>query len=261
MKKWSEIQQTALNKMFMVLTDINEDVNDYLSKMISYANEALIFIANDLRPNIREISLKYCGDFDPTKQTDVKSEKYNYYTIKDKLTFDGEELTHKDFIYSDGKNWIISKNNLIFKMPDDFISYADISHTFNPNSFTKNRFLKFEKDTPVVYIGRDKLVLPKLGDYKLYYYALYGEIPLDLATTDSDRDLTLDYYQDGELVFTGIPQSVLNTLPSYIASQLQAQDDPQRSTILRNEFELMCSRLDTTNYYNIESFISEGGWV
>lgn len=261
MKKWSEIQQATLNKMFMVLTDVNEDVNDYLSKMIYFANEALTFIANDIRPNVRKITLTYKGDFDFSIEHDRVKETYNYYTVKEKNTFDGQEVNPGDFIYSNGTDWIISRQNLVFKFPDDFISFADISCTFNRNEYTTDRFLEFQENADKLIIGENSVLLPYLGTYTLYYYALYGYIPLTLAVSDADRDLTKDHYSDGILDFTAIPQSVLNTLPSYIASQLQGQDDPQRSAILRNEFELMCSRLDSTNFYNIESFVSKGGWV
>jgi len=262
MKKWSEIQQATLNKMFMVLTDINEDVNDYLSKMIYFANEALTFIANDLRPNVRHIQLTYKGNFNFDIEHDVVKEKYNYYRVKTEGTFDNELVKYGDYIYSNGTDWVISKGNMIFEFPDDFISYADISCTFNPNENTEDRFLTPQSNATKINIGEKKLLLPYNGVYELYYYALYGYIPLNLAVSDSDRDLTKDHYdENGKLDFTGIPQSILNVLPSYIASQLQGQDDPQRSAILRNEFELMCSRLDDTNFYNIEGFISEGGWV
>lgn len=263
MKKWSEIQQATLNKMFMVLTDINEDVNDYLSKMIGFANEALIFIANDICPNVREITLEYAGDLNYDMSLhNIVLEKYKYYRAKEAGVFDGIEVAAGDYVYSNGTDWVISRKNLVFKMPEDFISFADISPTFNPNEYTRDKTLKMQKNAQLLHVGRDSVVLPYLGTYKLYYYALYSEIPLDLATTDADRDLTKDHFDEsGNLIMTGISQSVLNTLPSYIASQLQAQDDPQRSTILRNEFELMSSRLESNNLYNIEGFISEGDWV
>ena len=261
MKKWSEIQQATLNKMFLVLTDITDDVNDYLSKMIFYANEALSFIANDIRPNVREISLTYAGDFDFDAVHDKIAEKHKYYTVTSVGVFDGVSVEPGDYIYSTGADWIISKKNFVYEFPEDFISFADISNTFVPNKYSKGKDISAELNAEMVIVGRNKVVLPKLGNYKLYYYALYGEIPSNLAVSDADRDLTKDFYLDGELVFTGIPQSVLNTLPTYIASQLQGQDDPQRSSILRNEFEVMCGRLDDTNFYNIEGFTSKGGWI
>lgn len=263
MKKWSEIQEATLYNLFMTLTDVNEEVNDYLSKMIYYANDCLSVIANDIRPNVRKIVLEYKGDFNPEIEHNVKTEKYNYYSVKSSCAFDGETLNSGDYIYSDGVNWIISRKNFIFQFPEDFISYSDISCTFDPNEFTKDMFAKFEENCEKIYIGTDKLLLPKEGTYNLYYYALYGIIPnnLPFSSEGIDRDLTKDYYEDGVLTFTGIPQSVLNVLPTYIASKLCAQDDPQRSAILRNEFEIAANRLDSTNFYNLEGFVSKGGWV
>ena len=57
-----------------------------------------------------------------------------------------------------------------------------------------------------------------------------------------------------------IDVSVLNLLPTYIASQVLAQDDIQRSVILKNEFEVMLSRLYNENMYAVKHYESKGGW-
>lgn len=82
--------------------------------------------------------------------------------------------------------------------------------------------------------------------YELYYNALYPEITQQQM--DDDSDLSVGIYPD-----------VLNTLPSYVASQLKMQDDPQLGTIMRNEFELLCQRLQINDYYEPGHFESEGG--
>ena len=88
-------------------------------------------------------------------------------------------------------------------------------------------------------------MLKKRGDYKLLYNALWHEI----TTTDITEDSELE-----------IDASVLNCLPTYMASQLLSQDDIQRSTILKNEFELMLARLDTNIMYESNHYQSTGGW-
>lgn len=116
----------------------------------------------------------------------------------------------------------------VINMPDDFLSFY-VNGAPNPE---------------LSYIT-DKTVTGKAGDYKIYYNALWKEITKD----DIINDTTLP-----------IDVSVLNCLPTYMASQLLSQDDIQRSAILKNEFELLLARLDTEIMYESNHFKSEGGW-
>ena len=116
-------------------------------------------------------------------------------------------------------------------MPDDFLSHAGTVNYIN--------------DTPnpkIIYLKNNKLRLPEKGSYNIYYNARWEYIK-----EDNPVDLDID-------------PSILMCIPTYVASKLLAQDDVQRSTILRNEFELMLSRLDTNITNEATSFHSEGGW-
>lgn len=184
MKKWSEIKQATLDKLF--LDEDEAQQQNYLQKFRYLANECLNIIANGVKPKI--------------------------------ATF---EITTTD-------------ENQIVEFPEDFISYADLVN-----------YLDDEPDPILIYIDWNKIKLKKAGNYKIFYNAIWHEINKDDIKTDAELH---------------IDPSVLNCLPTYMASQLLAQDDVQRSTILKNEFELMLSRLDVNVMNQQNHFKSEGGW-
>ena len=184
MKKWSEIKQATLDKLF--LDDSEAEQQGYLAKFGYLANEGLVLIANGVKPKIG--------------------------------LFEHEAL----------------EDNTIVKMPDDFISFTNMVNYLNDSP-----------DPTIVYMGDKSLKLPIKGNYKIYYNAAWQKITK--KEIDENSELEID-------------DSILTCLPTYIASQLLAQDDIQRSTILKNEFELMLSRLDTDIFYQENHFKSTGGW-
>lgn len=123
--------------------------------------------------------------------------------------------------------------NSKIKMPSDFISFeGDISYVGR----------KYPK---LFFFGRDVISPLFTGKYSVLYYAYYPEITKDNVVSDSILD---------------IDKSVLECIPTYVASQLLGQNDPQRAAILRNEFEVLVNRLDNYVVENINTFNSEGGW-
>lgn len=131
-------------------------------------------------------------------------------------------------------------------MPDDFLSFAGMTNYYyklNDNGDVIDTL----PDADVIYVTDKQIILPKKGKYIIYYNALWNEITDDDVRNDNANVLNID-------------SSVLNCIPTYIASQLLSQDDPQRSAILKNEFELMLSRLDTTVMFQEKHFTSPGGW-
>jgi hypothetical protein len=102
-------------------------------------------------------------------------------------------------------------------------------------------------DPEITWVSDKLIKVNELGDYVVFYNALW-------------QPITEDYMNDQEQPDLPIDQSVLNCIPSYVASQILAEDDVQRSTILKNEYELMLSRLDTNIMYQENHFKSTGGW-
>lgn len=195
MKKWSEIKQATLNKLFMTEAEARQQL--YLANFQGYANEGLNIIANGVKPRIKAFRFSVLADDVPTAVGD--------YNLSDIIT-----------------------------MPDDFLSYADMTNYHNNTPWND-----------IVYLSDRDFVVGELGDYVIYYNALWEDI--------TEQDIK----EDTELT-THI--SVLNCLPTYIASQCLAQDDVQRSASLRNEFESMLSRLDTNIMYQEQHYQSKGGW-
>ena len=188
MKKWSEIRQGIINKLFMDEEEVNSENENYASKFAFFANECLVNIANGVKPRIAVFNVE--TDKDNTEQ----------------------------------------------QMPDDFLSFADMVN-----------YLDNVADPIIVHITDKTIMLPKKGSYKIFYNALWEPITEDYMNDQEQPDLPID-------------QSVLNCIPSYVAAQILAEDDVQRSTILKNEYELMLSRLDTNIMYQSNSFKSTGGW-
>lgn len=246
MKKWSEIKQATLDKLF--LTEDEARQQNYLEKFQRLANEGLNFIANGVKPLIKAYNVKVFEDLFVIEGTDfeydVETNTITYFNKENNLTviepaknvlyYESESVKN----VFDGTNLIktnaVSKTHNRVVMPDDFIVFADMV-IYNNKQATED----------VVYGGRDEIFLNNAGDYVIYYEALYPEITKE------------DVINDTNLM---VDKSVLNCIPSYVASQVLSQDDVQRSTILKNEFELLLSRLNTDVMYEVKHFQSTGGW-
>lgn len=184
MKKWSEIKQATLDKLF--LDEQEAQQQGYLAKFQGFANECLNVISNGVKPRI--------------------------------ATY---EVT-------------TTEENSIILMPEDFLSFADMIGYYNGIP-----------DPTVIYIDDKRILVHDIGNYVLFYNGLWQEITRDNIVNDDV--LNIDY-------------SVLNCLPTYIAAQCLGQDDVQRSSILKNEFELLLARLDTNIMYETNHYKSNGGW-
>ena len=184
MKKWSEIRQGIVDKLFMDAEEVTGENNQYAAKFAYFANECLNQIANGIKPRIATLEIT----------TTEENTKHN--------------------------------------LPEDFLSFTDMIN-----------YLDDQPDPTIIYYGGN-LILPKKGHYVIFYNATWQ--PITEENMD-DSDLPID-------------ASVLNCVPTYVAAQILAEDDVQRSTILKNEYELMLSRLDTNVMYESNSFKSTGGW-
>lgn len=124
-------------------------------------------------------------------------------------------------------------NNLI-KMPSDFLSFS---------SFPS--YLDGVEDPEIVYVTDKDIKVFELGEYIVVYNAIYPEITTQIVQNDTELE---------------IDSSILNVVPTYIAWNLLSQDDPQRSMILKNEYELMLARIDNDVRYQEKHYKSTGGW-
>lgn len=253
MKKWSEIKQATLNKLMM--TEAEARQQEYLGKFQGYANECLNIIANGVKPRIKAFRVFVVGDvlsnidsrYRIVEGSDFKYDGVLGFVIYNQNGIAAEVVPDRNVAYYDKNKksaYIFGNDRLerlpvynlsdTITMPDDFLSYADMINYHNNEPWSD-----------IVYLSDRDFVVGELGDYVIYYNALWDDV--------TEQDVK----EDTELT-THI--SVLNCLPTYIASQCLAQDDVQRSASLRNEFESMLSRLDTNVMYQGQHYRSTGGW-
>ena len=246
MNKWSEIKQATLNKLFLEESEAMQQ--GYLEKFQYLANECLNSIANIVKPRISVLSVANI-DTSSFSKNKVYGDSFRYdyelgFIIYNQNGVLVERIPEENTIYyvKDGEQYIFSNDNLLriatsegtVVMPDDFLSFADIIG-----------YLNNEPDPSVVYLTDKKILLPKKGSYKIIYNALWNDITKD----DVEQDNILE-----------IDKSVLNCLPTYIASQLLSQDDVVRSATLKNEYEMLIAGLDTNIMYESNHYKSTGGW-
>lgn len=244
MKKWSEIKQAIINKLFMDEQEVNNDTENYANKFAYYANECLNQIANSVKPAVKSFQpIVYAtGIMGSDFNLEDDTIKYNT-TLGDMNTIAPASNTvyidinsHKRYVYLSGALQEVDNYFTIadtIQMPEDFLSFADMIN-----------YLNGQPDPEITYVGDRYIKLNKVGAYNIFYNALYEQI-------------TEEYMDDKELP---IDISVLNCIPSYVASQILAEDDITRSTVLKNEYELMLSRLDINVMYEANHFKSNGGW-
>jgi len=282
MKKWSEIKQATLDKLLMEEEEAQQQ--GYLAKFRRLANECLNIIANGVKPKIstfepivvlrKDIPAEYRehndtlirykntsdelsymvpsettiykvseteeyvlenNQFIPVSEDDVAND-YRDYTIVEGSDFEfiyilDRDYRHRPLFIDDFRKKF---KPAIVKVPSDFLSFADME-----------AYVDEIRNPDILYIDDKTIGLMLPGHYKIFYNGEWETI--------NDYDVLHD-------TKLNIDNSVLNCLPTYMASQLLSQDDVQRSYTLKNEFELMLSRLDTTIFYEVGKYKSEGGW-
>lgn len=243
MNKWSEIKQATLDKLFLTIDEADDQ--GYLSKFRYLANEALNIIANGVKPKIVAFKFGVYADviegneFEYDTQTGLIKYKQNgelVSTLADKNVayVDDTRIYYFDNKLKLSENSVAVQLGSIITIPDDFLSFTDTVAYRNNEPYDD-----------IVYLSDVDFTVNDLGNYLIYYNATWQNITEEDIRTDNKL-----------LTHT----SVLNCLPTYIAAQVLAQDDVQRSSILKNEFELMLSRLDTNVMYQNNHYRSSGGW-
>lgn len=249
MKKWSEIRQGIINKLFMDEDEVNSENENYAAKFAYFANECLDNIANGVKPKIATfkpvlyeksivgVNFELKDGIFSTENAfgDKRTLEPDLHTLYIDLGTDKKYIIHKGELkdVTDEHYYVV---NTRIRMPEDFLSFSDLVNYHDG-----------EQDPTIVYIDDKTISLNESGIYHIYYNALWEHI-------------TEDYMDDQEQPDLPIDQSVLSCIPTYVAAQILAEDDVQRSTILKNEYELMLSRLDTNVMYESNHYKSTGGW-
>lgn len=148
------------------------------------------------------------------------------------------------------ENFVIDKTNIGVKqtMPDDFVSFGDdvcymLEEVREHNGET--RLIKVPiHDDDYEYLGYNQVVFKHPGNYFISYNARWYTF---------DKSLS-----DDELI--DVPDDILDSIPSYIASQCYKIDDEYKASVFRNEYEIMLSRIDNSNFRNTKTIKIEGDW-
>ena len=130
-----------------------------------------------------------------------------------------------------------------YKMPDDFISFGDdVCYELDDYG---DRLEKYElHDDDFEYYGYNKVLFKHPGKFYISYNARW--FTFDKSMSD---DLQIE-----------VPNDILDCIPSYVASQCYKIDDEYKAQTYRNEYEIMLSRIDATNYKNTKTFKIGGDW-
>lgn len=148
------------------------------------------------------------------------------------------------------ENFVIDKIDVGVKqtMPDDFVSFGDdvcymLEEVREHNGET--RLIKVPiHDDDYEYLGYNQVVFKHPGNYFISYNARWYTF---------DKSLS-----DDELI--DVPDDILDSIPSYIASQCYKIDDEYKASVFRNEYEIMLSRIDNSNFRNTKTIKIEGDW-
>lgn len=99
-------------------------------------------------------------------------------------------------------------------------------------------------DSDFKHIGYDKIMCYREGTFEISCNTRWIDF-----TSVTDKRLPLN-----------IPTDILDCIPSYIASQCFKIDDEYKSSVFRNEYEMMLARIDNTNRNTTKTFTIGGGW-
>ena len=147
-------------------------------------------------------------------------------------------------------NFVITENDVgvVKTMPSDFVSFGDdVCYLLaeEHNWQADIRVVKQElHDDDYEYVGYNQLVFKHPGNYFISYNARWYTFNKNLS--------------DNEVI--DIPNDILECIPSYIASQCYKIDDEYKASVFRNEYEIMLSRIDNTNFKNTKTIKIEGDW-
>lgn len=258
---WNDIKKLCLDLLCLdQLTDDEE--MEYSLKFQRLANQGLVSIANSVKPKIAEYD---CYVYDKTyvvNSVDDITDENARYKIDDTYY-----ATINNTVYCDNKeqtDYPVANLHVINEpiyMPENFLSFGNMvgSRSTNEKDVYTGRVTEvLERFVPAHYVGRTGFYVDQIGKYVIYYNALWEEI--------TDDDTAQTEYDENDNPISGanaeLPQdkSVLSVLPQYVAFNVLAQDDVQRATILKNDYELLLARLDTTTQYDTEDYHSVKGW-
>lgn len=180
------------------------------------------------------------------------SNRFKYYaneamtqicsSVKPKRTFFEVEI--HDGKYDEFGNLVEPSNlNAVITLPDDFISFGDDTNIIEYYDQFNDFWQMEAHDEDFEYRGYNQIICHTVGKYSISYNARW------LIFGNQDNDTILE-----------APIDILECIPSYVASQCMKVDDEVKSSIFRDEYELMLARIDDTNFKTNKTFKIGGDW-
>lgn len=141
--------------------------------------------------------------------------------------------------------FVINKEDIgtLKTMPTDFISFGDDVNTLQIKEYG-DTILTECHDEDFWYVGYNEITFFKEGTYRISYNSRWFTFTKEL---DDDYELN-------------IPTDILECIPSYIAHQCFKIDDEYKSSVFRNEYEMMLARIDNTDYKQTKTIKIGGDW-
>lgn len=208
--------------MKLDMTEKEAEQYDLLRRFPFYANEAITYICSAIKP------------------------KYSFANVI--VLFSDEHLHHciplSDIVKLDCKT-----HQAIYVMPNDFISFGEDVNTIQramrvAPCHTVYQCAEETSDDDFEYYDYNKVLFKCAGIFDISYNARWFTF-----SNDTLNGLQLD-----------IPTDIVEALPSYIASQCLKSNDEVKSSLYRNEYEMMLSRIDVANPRNTKNIHIGGGW-
>ena len=145
----------------------------------------------------------------------------------------------------------VTEENQIVKMPEDFISFGDDVNVIEEDIGYGTILQREAFDEDFKHHGYNELMCHKTGKYSISYNARW--------ITFATRDNLTNSGQDDDTVLDA-PVDVLECLPSYIAAQCMKVDDEYKASVFRNEYEILLSRIDNTDFKSNKTLTIGGDW-
>ena len=232
MYTYGYIKDAILKKLN--LTEAEALEQNLLDTFIYNINECLSQIASTIKPDFKTKEVfVYHGQVPIPEELQIED------NIPVDVRLEKEEKLKK---YLSDK---VAENQL-FEMPEDFIAFSGhpVFQEIVPTPFGGHLEPMCEVHEEVVHVDRKHIMFKKPGIYKITYDARWPTFT--------------DKMQDADEL--DIPTDVLLCIPSYVASQVWKIDDERKANIFRNEFEILFSRINNSDYRGVNTFGVQGGW-
>lgn len=238
MYTWGYIKECALAKLDLEEREANQQ--KLLNKFPYYANEVITQVCSSIKPKRTFVTFKVA---DKQNLWNTLKRKYGVYISEKMPIIQPDKLSEKESLFWKEYNGYVFINNEVI-MPKDFISFGDDVCTRTWQDFMYNTIMSECHDNEFRYKGYNQIVFFEEGTYNISYNARW----FTFATNLSDST-ELD-----------VPMDILECIPSYIAHQCYKIDDEYKSSVFRNEYEMMLARIDNTDFKANKMFVIGGDW-